>query len=278
MLRRNVRPLIAVCLGIILLFSLTGCKEKKLADRDGAVKRYTYEEIDSEGFEGLFTLNSDDTFSILPSGLPGFDGRTDQKDPTRFVWYTDNGQSFTDLIPTVTEKTPIVIIYNSDASLPDKTTWYLEKYRPLGATIGAHVYLDYEDNMYLTEEGMLPGTSAAQAYRSASNNSKDKEHELVEISGASSKLPIKNVDMNNSLLLGLDYGKKYTFKYLQGTKPKAVDLIADAYAFQAEEYIPLTSPYKQTENGYFEINLPEGLASGFYYVSDLGFFYYEGGH
>ena len=98
----------------------------------------------------------------------------------------------------------------------------------------------------------------------------------MEVSVASVKLPINNVENNISMLLGLSYGKKYSFKYLQGTKTRAVSITADTYAFRSKEMIPMTAPYKQMENGHFIINFPLGLESGYYYISDLGFFYYDG--
>lgn len=254
----------------------TGCK-KKIADKDGAALRYSFKDIEDDELEGLFTLNSDDTFSPLPDEIPGFAGETNEASPDRFIWYTDNGENFTSLIPTVTPKTPIVIIYNDDSSMPDKNSWYLERYEAVGATIGAHIRLGTDKTMYLSEEDMLAGTSAKKVFKSKETSSKDEEHELMEVSGASVKLPIANVDENMNLLLGLTYGKKYTFKYLQGTKTKKVNIISDAYAFQSKEIITLNAPYKQTENGYFIINFPMGLKKGFYYISDLGFFYYDNG-
>lgn len=263
---------------LLLIFTMTatGCK-KKIADKDGAALRYTYKDIEKDDLEGLFTLNADGTFSPLPDNLPGFAGATDEADPTRFLWYTDNGENFTNLIPTVTPDTPIVIVYNDDSSMPEKTSWYLERYEPVGATIGAHVKLGTDKTMYLSEEEMLDGTSASKAFKSSETSSRDEEHALMEVSGASVKLPIDNVDENINMLLGLTYGKKYTFKYLQGTKTKKVNIIADAYAFRSKEKINLNAPYKKTENGYFIINFPMGLKKGFYYISDLGFFYYDGG-
>lgn len=271
---KTVRILSLLLAVVMAAGMMTGCK-KKIADKDGASLRYTYSDIEDEELEGLFTLNADKTFSPLPDSLPGFGGTAAESDPSRFVWYTDNGQEFTDLIPVVTEETPIVIIYNSDKAMPALDSWYLERYEPLGATIGAHIDLTPDKKMYLTEEGILEGTSAEKAFESRKTRSKDEKHELIEVSGASVKLPIDNVEPNVGMLLGLTYGKRYTFKYLQGTKTKKLSIIADTYAFQSKEIISMQAPYKQTEDGYFIINMPSGLMRGFYYISDLGFFYYE---
>ena len=260
---------------MITAIPLTGCK-KKIADKDGAALRYTYEELEEKAMEGLFTLNADKTFSPLPDGLPGYAETTEEASPERFIWYTDNGQNFTSLIPTVTAATPIVIVYNDDENMPEKGSWYLEKYDPLGATIGSHVMLGEDKTMYISEKDMLKGTSAEAVFTALETKSRDEQHELMEVSGASVKLPIENVETNTNLLLGLTYGKKYTFSYLQGTKTKSVDIIADAYAFQSKEIIQMNAPYKQTDKGYFIINMPMGLENGFYYITDLGFFYYDG--
>lgn len=271
---RYVRVLALLLILVISAGTLSGCK-KKIADKDGASLRYKFSEIEEQNLEGLFTLNEDGTFSPLPDSLPGYAGPAEETSLDRFVWYTDNGQSFTELIPTVTDETPIVIIYDSDKVMPEKNSWYLERYEPLGATIGAHIYLAPDKTMLLSEEEMLNGTSAKKEFTDTSNKSKDKEHALIEVSGSEVKLPIKNVEPNVKMLLGLTYGKKYTFKYLQGTKTKKISLIADAYAFQSKEIIPMQAPYKKTEKGYFVINMPSGLKRGFYYISDLGFFYYN---
>lgn len=261
---------------VLLAGLLSACNKPKIADKDGAAKRYTMTEITKEGYEGIFTMNEDDTFSPLPGDIPGYEGSTDETSPERFLWYTDNGVSFTELIPKVNNETPLVIIYNDDSSMPKKDSWYLERYEPLGPTIGAHVWLDEDKTMYLSEKDMLEGTSAYEVLSSSETQSRDEDHELQEISGSDVKLPIKNVERNTDILRGLTYGKKYAFKYLQGTRTKRVDIVADTYAFQSAEVIEMNAPYNQTENGYFILNLPLGIAKGFYYISDMGFFYFTG--
>ena len=269
-----VRALCVLLMLTLIIGTLTGCK-KKIADKDGAALRYDYDQIEKEKMEGLFTLNEDKTFSPLPDELPGYAGAVTEADPTRFIWYTDNGQNFTDLIPTVTASTPVVIVYDSNKTMPEKNSWYLERYEALGATIGAHILLEQDKTMYLSEVDMLAGTSAKKVFSDSDQRSRDDKHELLEVSGASVALPIQNVETNINALLGLSYGKRYTFRYLQGTKTKKASIVADTYIFQSKEIITLQAPYQQTDKGYFIINMPAGLKSGFYYISDLGFFYYN---
>lgn len=269
-------PVLLLLFIISVAMLLSACRGNRIADKDGAALRYKLSDIEEKGMEGLFTMNSDKTFSPLPYGIPGYAGRTSEASDARYIWYTDNGQNFTSLIPTVTEETPIVIIYNNDATMPSRSSWYLERYEPMGATIGAHVSLSSDKRMYLSEENMLFGTSARSVFSSEETESRDRQHEIIEISGARVKLPVSNVERNVNMLLGLSYGKKYTFTYLQGTKTKTADIVSDVYAFQSKEIIRMDAPYKTTDKGYFIINIPRGIPKGFYYISDLGFFYFKG--
>jgi len=74
------------------------------------------------------------------------------------------------------------------------------------------------------------------------------------------------------LLLGLKKDKLYKIRYYQGTKEREVTFQADTKVFQSEKYIPISTPYRKTNRGYFVVNLPLNLANGYYYLSDIGFF------
>lgn len=256
---------------LTLMFVFTSCGERKIADEDGASLRYTYAEIEEEGLAGLFTLNKDKTFSPLPTNVPGFAGLTTNSDLSRYIWYSDSVSNFTSLIPIVTTNTPIVAIYGNDQEMPDIGSWYVERYKFLGSTIGAHITLTEDKKMYISVGDSLSGTTASDTFSTEETN--DERHEIIEISNATA-LPINNVDTNMDVLLGLEHNKVYSFKYLQGTKTKAIDLLADTYIFQSYKFIRLYSPYKKTDKGYFVINLPTNLDPGYYYISDLGFFKY----
>ena len=77
------------------------------------------------------------------------------------------------------------------------------------------------------------------------------------------------------LLLGLEKDKYYDFEFYQGTKYRKLTTIADTMVLQSEDMMILNNPYTKTKEGYFIINLPDNLKSGYYYICGLGLFRYE---
>ena len=263
---------------VILLLLVLGAglfyirsKNAPVLDKEGNPLRYTYEDIEKEGHTGVFVHNTDDTFSPAIRSMPGYEGETEASSPERFLWYVETDKSIDELIPTVTPESELVIIYDIDGDLPE--SYYLEKFNLKGYSIGAHVFLGDDKTMFLSDEEPLPGSQAASALSQMDDNT-DGLYEIAEISG-STTLPIRNVDPNMQILLGLEKDKLYNFSYYQGTKEKEVTFKADTKVFQSERYIPISTPYRKTNNGYFIVNLPQNLPNGYYYLSDIGFFAYK---
>lgn len=242
--------------------------KQPVADKDGNQLRYTFEEIEEEGRTGIFVHNADGSFSPCIAQMPNYQGQTDNTYPERFVWYVEEDDEVSKLIPTVTKGAELVAIFDQDEQLAE--THYLEKYKYKGYTIGAHIEMQDDKTLFLMEEDALAGSQAESVFTTMSDNSDDR-YEIAEISG-SDVLPIKNVDVNMNLLLGLDGGKLYQIKCFRGTKEEVQIFKADTKVFQSEKYIPITTPYTKTGKGYFIINLPMNLQDGYYYISDMGFF------
>lgn len=255
---------------VVCIFAYKSMKQP-VADKDGNQLRYTYQEIMEENATGIFVLNEDNTFSPAITSMPNFQGATDKASPERFVWYSEATDDVSRLIPTVTRNGNLVAIFNQDGELSE--SHYLEKYKYKGYTIGAHIALDENKNMHLFTEECLKGSQAAGVLTTMAENTND-EWIISEISG-STELPINNVDPNMGLLLGLQENKLYEIKYYHGTKEDKQVFKADTKVFQSEKYIPLPTPYKKTDKGFFIINLPENLSNGYYYISDMGFFAIE---
>lgn len=269
-----MRRIASVFLLILVLgagFMYIRSKNQPVLDKDGNPLRYTFEELEEEGRVGVFVHNSDDTFSPAIAMLPGYEGRTEDTSPERYLWYVETDKSIDELIPTVTKDSELVIVYNIDGDLPE--SYYLEKYAMKGYSIGAHIYLGDDKTMYLSGDEPLPGSQAETLLKSMEDNT-DSIYEIGEISGSGS-LPINNVDPNMRILLGLEKDKLYTFSYYQGTKEREATFRADAKIFQSERFIPISTPYRKTNNGYFIVNLPQNLPNGYYYLSDIGFFAYK---
>lgn len=268
---RRIAGIIFVIILLVAGFTYIRSKNQPVLDKDGNPLRFTYEELEEEGRVGVFVHNSDDTFSPAIMTMPGYDGQTEDTDPSRYLWYVETDKSIDELIPTVTGESELVIVYDIDGDLPE--SYYLEKYALKGYTIGAHIYLGEDKSMFLSAEEPLAGSQAASFLNSMEDNT-DGIYEIGSISGAES-LPIKNVDPNMQILLGLEKDKLYKFGYYQGTKEKEATFKADAKVFQSERYIPISTPYRKTNNGYFIVNLPQNLPNGYYYLSDIGFFAYK---
>lgn len=271
-----MRRILAVILVLLIAagaFAAYRMTRQTVADKDGNPLKYTYEDIEEEELTGLFVHNTeDDTFSPAIKSMPGYKGMTKEASATRYIWYVESDKEMNQLIPRVTEGTELVVIYNVDGDLPG--SFYLEKYAERGYTIGAHMRISKYKNMYLMSQGSLSGSQASAMLGRMSDNT-DGEYQVIEISG-SETLPINNVDPNMELLLGLERDKLYAIRYYQGTKEKKATFRADAKVFQSERCIPIHTPYIKTDKGYFIVNLPQNLPAGYYYLSDIGFFIYEG--
>lgn len=269
-----MKKIIAAVLIIILAFLgflWFRSKQQVIADREGNPLRYTYNEIEEEGITGLFVHNADGTFSPAIRKMPSYQGATSKASASRYIWYVESDKDMDDLIPTVTSGSELVVVYNVDGDLSG--SYYLEKYAVKGYTIGAHIRLGEDKTMYLDGKDPLAGSQAAAMLAEMSENT-DDQYVISQISGAEA-LPIGNVDPNMNLLLGLERDKLYKMKYYQGTKEKEATFKADAKVFQSERYIPISTPYQKTSSGYFIVNLPQNLARGYYYLSDVGFFIYD---
>ena len=252
---------------------LFGCAKEAEVNKEGNVIKYSFAEIYQAGKQGVFILNSDGTYTPTLSKIPGYKGSTSVSSPTRYLWYRDTEEvNYTNLIPTVTPETPLVCIYRSNSALP--SSWYIEGYEDKGYTIGVHFHTTEVGELYLEVQNVLSGTDAAAVI--ASSATPDKEYSVLKVN-ESDTLPLKNIDPNMRFLLGLEKDKLYSFSYYTGTIPRTISIFADTRLFQSSSYTTLTAPIKKTENGYFIVNLPVNLSSGYYYICNIGFFRYDAG-
>lgn len=269
-MRKLLAVILAVALAAACIYWIRSVRQVT-ADKNGNPLRYSFDELEEKGITGLFVHNEDDTFSPAIRKMPNYQGASGEASADRYIWYVESDKDMDDLIPTVKSGSELVVIYNTDGDLPG--SYYLERYSLRGYTIGAHIRISEDKTMYLISDDCLPGSQAKAVFDKMEKNT-DDEYTIAGISG-SEKLPIGNVDPNMELLLGLEHDKLYKIRYYQGTKEREVTFKADSKVFQSEKYIPITTPYNKTDKGYFIVNLPENLARGYYYLSDVGFFRYE---
>lgn len=257
-----------------MLFSLSSCgkSEVAIADKDGERIYYTGDDLklkDLSGVEGIFVLNEDNTYSPIVASFYGYKASPSASSPERYLWFTNNAGNVSKLIPTMKKGSKLVMLYNSDDSLPDE--FLLEKYAYRGYTIGCHVYRDEDDTMYIETDDALSGSYAQTTIEAVSD---EREYRVAAVN-ESAKLPLSNIDNNLHMLLGLEKGKTYNFSFYKGTKYVTFNTVADTQVFQSERLTSLQNPYSKTKDGYFEINLPDNLENGYYYICELGMFKYE---
>ncbi len=261
---------------IMLTFSLLcSCGEGSVAisDEKGEPIYYSGSDLsiaDLNGSEGIFVLNPDGTFSPIATGFSGYVESPSASSKDRYLWWTDNETNLSKLIPTYTKGSRLVMIYNSEAALPGE--YLLEKYKYLGYTVGTKFYRSDDNSMYIMTDDMLEETSAGRILLEVS----DEDSYKVAAVNRKKKLPLDNVDNNLGMLLGLEKGATYNFSFYKGTKYVTFNTVADTKAMQSESLIRLENPYTKTKDGYFEINLPENLADGYYYICELGLFRVKG--
>lgn len=255
--------------GGVYLFLLGG--KQKMADTNGNKLNYSMDEIAEKGLTGAFVLNPDDTLSPAPAEMPGYAGAIEELDQTRYVWYADTNQDISGLIPTASRESKLVIVYNENAEIPEK--FYLEKYGFRGYTFGTHFYTDLDKSIYIDSQDSLADSQAASIF--LTEDMKSETSFVIDSISNSDTLPIHNVNNSIGVFLGVEKDKLYDISFYIGTYAKTATLKADTLAFQASQYIELTSPVEKTTGGYFIVNLPANLRSGFYYLSDIGFFRYS---
>ena len=272
-MQKKILSIVLMVAFIATFFS--GCQigKRAQADESGNMLSLTFDTIYAEGRQGIFVMNKDGTYSPVLENVPGYQGATGSSSPKRFIWYVDSEETnYTELIPIATPETPLVCIYRSNAALP--ANWYLEEYKDKGYTLGAHFRTTEKGELFLDVNEPFEGTNAQGQIALA--QTPDEEYSVLSVNG-SETLPVRNIDPNMNLMLGLEKNKMYTFAYFVGTIPSEISMFSDMRVLQSSEYTSLTAPVKKTSNGYFIVNLPANLKSGYYYICDIGLFEYRAG-
>jgi len=275
--RLDLRKKAAFLLFLVILtcFFLASCGQKKEeVAKDGGPISYTLDEIYSNKTFGFYVRNTDGTFTPVNSLAEGFNGTVTSYDPSRFVWWCDVNTKnkkvdYNRITPRVTKKTPLVAVYSSSNDMPDQ--YILERYAPLGYTIGTHFSLS-EDGKGIYMQTNSPCSTSDMA-SILSGKGYDQQLEVAEINGRK-KLPYSNVDTDINVLLGLQKGKYYKITVYSGTSTRVATTKADTRVFKSREVTVLDSPLKKTQNQYFIVNLPDNLKHGYYYINDAGMFRY----
>ena len=267
-----VRKVRLILLMGLMIMACCGCNINNADPEGTSIVKLTSDEIgllSLEGKQGVFIMNEDNTFSPLVDGFTGF-RRAEEASPDRYLWFTENQQQIKTLIPKAGSEDKIVLLYNSSDVIPEELI--LERYSYKGFTIGAHLYAS-ENNLHLLSDGTLSGSQASGVLSQLSD---EEEYPVIKMND-NAVLPVKNIDNNLKMLLGLEAGMAYDFYFYKGTKYIKMQTVADTQVFQSEEIIRLdSSNFNKTEDGYFYLKMPLHSKSGFWYIHGQGMFEYEG--
>ena len=280
--------ILLLTLVLTLAFGLTACgfdngQDNTIATEDGHILKYDLDSIKNSGLNGFYVKNKDNTFSPVMAGMENHSDNTnvssvfDKKSiGENFVWFTDTDViKLKNIIPVVSKKTPLVGFFETTDDMPEK--YYLEKYEPLGYTIGCTFVLSEDQSTMSLSTDLLCSNSTMAAY--VDEIGIDGEYEVVKFN-EKNDVPKGNVDGETGLLMGLEKNKPYQIGYYDGTVYNSTTsndfvLRADTQAFKESRIINLNIPFKKTTDNVFAINLPDNLEEGYYYINDYGFFYYS---
>lgn len=289
----RVVSILFLLLFVLMSFSACGEENHQETDKDGNIKKYTINEIlsskkygfyikqwNKKGYDEFIPLMTDgmglgeDTDNTFSGDSNGEQGQTpsikwcDYKRPKDGVWINHKK-----LTPKVTKDTPLVAIFESEEDMPEE--YQLSKYEYMGYTIGANVILGSDKHsMYLsTEDGLVENSSMASVLEEEKAN--DPLLKIGAINDDSDNLPYDNIDTDISMLVMPGIRNQYIkMTFFKGTLARSYSVKADTEVLKHVATTTLLSTsVKETNNGYFEIEIPSNLESDMWYsLNGLGLF------
>lgn len=147
----------------------------------------------------------------------------------------------------------------------------LERYKDTGYSFGINSAQFKDGYIQFTSNNIIKDTSAYEEFQDASATNTGNSNIMIEtIDGE-----YVTQDMVNEagVIVRLEQDKEYTVTYYLGTYYKTATVKADVHFLQCFEVYSVNDR-EITKNGYIRINLPEYLKSGWYRLSNVGFFKY----
>ncbi len=213
------------------------------------------EEIEETRYYPIYKAES--TMEDTPYEASGYD-------PTRVVWVNDSVDEY--MIPTMYAGDKL--IYKSSTYIPE--TYALEKYFDNGYTLGVMgLTQDLSGNYrYNSEEG-----SHSMSLSDAAGFDALTDVETIYFAQVGDeKVTPLNVSMSGTIT-GLEKDGLYECDIRQGTEKIAATLTANIHYFSSAETYVFGS-FSFITPVVIEINVPEYVTTGYYYLGSGGFFRY----
>lgn len=264
-MKRKLLSIILFSTLVLSSLTFTGCTKKKVTDPT------TVFEKQSDLLEDVLYVNKDGKY------YPAFDWFTTSSS----VSDTPNQDNLLivqgildkedeDYIPTFYKGDKI---FYKGSTIPDKINWV--RYEDFGYTIGILNLLqnDYGNYFMSIKDGDSDNLcSNSSALDLLNLFGKDEDGSLVVQKIGKEVLDDDHVSKIGTIL-GLKKGKDYKVSVFKGTYESKYVLKADVRFF-AEMEVYLNSEFKYITDNLIEIEIPENLQSGYYYIHDLGFLRY----
>lgn len=266
--KRTCLLLLIVC----IVGLLTGCTSKEIADKHGKILTYKLSELSNN----VYVPNDNGTYSPLLVGAGDYMGFVDQEEydaKGRFLWYANNTYDVDGLIPVLHKGQSLVMQYSETAKVPEKYSF--EKYEDAGWTIGMHFFKNEENKLYINSSAdTCPDSAAAKGMTSATALS--GTNTLYEFNKETT-MPLGSLNSDVNLLTGLEENGTYQFSIYVGTVYSSFTVPADTRLLVAKELKTYTFEecVTTTQDGYFNITIPDDFDSGYYYLNTIGLFYYD---
>ena len=271
---------IGLLFSIAIVFSamLTGCgqreKEKQSIEdltEDGEISYQTSSfgvDSRSKNFEKKLISGS---YYVVQDGIyyplvyyvdnHGMSSPTNVVQPSRQIYFTTQDEVE---IPVLFDDCEL--IYYSKEGILDYMTW--ERYYDLGYTIGlldlktmtsGRVYLDLSDEK---EMHIIPDSELFEI------NELKAEKLLVDKIGG---IQVTEDLISDGLILSTQKSKQYDLEIYTGTQYVHYLATANTHAFKAYELFA-SIEYETIKEGFFKIEIPEYLVTGYYSLNDSGVF------
>lgn len=254
------KKILASILAVAMMFTLTACGSSQAGvqmKEDGSIMTYTEEDLP----EGLYVKSGDTYYPLLNAT------EADAAE-ANYQWFTE----FDQLIPEMGEDDTLILYSTSE--VPQSFTFW--KMTDFGYTVGIR-FQQAETSKDLTfpsdQNGYCSyspvGTYILETTFGGAGVSNVK---IEEVNGKEFKETMLTTD---GFMKGLTKDAMYKFWYYQGTVYKSVNIKADTHVF-IEDYDLSTASYVELKDKFFEVNLPNGIENGYWFVEGYGMFKYSG--
>lgn len=269
--KNQIRMMYLVFIGLIL----SGCallEKEPIATEKGEMLRYSLNNKQTP--DNYYIQKGNQVSPILSEGLD----TTNFENP--IVWFT----KYDHLIPTIEEGDKLLI---KMTNVP--TEFKLRPMTDIGWTVGVPfklhnaIYSNGEDNNITEEENndqvsfgnpFSPHSEIKRHFEYKFDRTDYKKAMIESVNGQKLVSGMLNKD---GFLLGLTQGAMYKFNYYVGTIFSSIDIKADTHVYVSnieESQFTITN-INRLKNDYFELELPQNLANGYYLINDKGIFYYN---